>query len=118
MEIERLAPRERELAQIVVALGEASATDIERKLSDPLSNSAVRSMLRRLERKGVVRRHRRGNKFVYVSATPTPAARVEALRRISQEYFGGSLAAAAAAIAELARTERATASSLGVRRTG
>lgn len=116
MDIERLAPRERELARIVAAMGEASATEIERRVSDPLSNSAVRSMLRRLERKGVLRRHRRGNKFVYVPATPTPAARLEALRRISEEFFGGSLAATAAAVAELARSERAPGSTYGLER--
>ena len=65
VEVERLARREREVAEAVYALGEASAGEIASCLSDPLSNSAVRSMLGRLEAKGVLRHRRKGRKFYY-----------------------------------------------------
>ena len=110
MEIERLAPREREVAELVYEMGEASAIDVERALKDPLSNSAIRSMLRRLEAKGIVRRRKFGNKFYYAPATSERASREAALKRVSRDHFGGSLAAAAAALLDLARQDPPSAS--------
>ena len=97
----RLPPRERQVAQIVHARGEASATDIINALPDPLSSAAVRSMLSRLQAKGVVRRRRDGKRFVYMPARIGAAAREEALRRVSRDYFDGSLAEAAEAMISL-----------------
>ena len=105
MRIDRLAPREREVTEIVYALGEASAVDVCRALSDPLSNAAVRSMLTRLEAKGVLRRNRVGKKFYYAPAAIDPAARQAALRKVACDYFDGSLFETAAAMVALARAE-------------
>lgn len=105
MRISRLAPREREVAEIVCALGEASAGEIERALAAPLSNSAVRSMLSRLQAKGVLRRRREGKSYYYAAAGTEPAARDAALRRVARDHFGGSLAAAAAAMLALAHAD-------------
>ena len=68
MDLDRLAPREREVAGLIVAKGEASASDICAGLSDPLSGAAVRTMLQRLRGKGVIRRRRAGRGFVYFPA--------------------------------------------------
>lgn len=105
MRIDWLAPREREVAGIVYSLGEASAVEVGQALSDPLSNAAVRSMLTRLEAKGVVRRQRAGKKFYYAPAAIDPAAQQAALRKVASDYFGGSLFEAAAALVALARAE-------------
>lgn len=99
--IDRLPPRERQVAQIVYARGEASAAEVIRALPDPLSSAAVRSMLSRLIGKGIVRRRRDGKRFLYVPATANPAARDAALRRISRDYFGGSIAEATDAMIRL-----------------
>jgi predicted transcriptional regulator len=63
-------------------------------------------MLSRLERKGMVRRQKEGRKFLYVPALADEAVREAALRRISQEYFAGSLSEAAALLSDLARRDR------------
>ena len=107
MKVDQLAPREREVAEIVYALGEATAVDIGARLSDPISNSAVRSMLRRLQHKHVLRRRRSGRKYVYRPAEREQKEREAALRRIAREYFGGSVTIAAAAMVELAMRSRA-----------
>lgn len=99
--IDRLPPRERQIAQIVYARGEASANEIILALPDALSSAAVRSMLSRLITKGVLRRRRDGKRFLYVPATANPAARDAALRRVSRDYFGGSLTDAADAMIRL-----------------
>lgn len=96
----RLPPRERQLATIVSYLGEAGATEIQNALPDPISNPAVRSMLCRLEAKGVLVRYRQGRKFLYALARVNEPGEA-ALRKISREYFSGSLAQTAAAIASL-----------------
>ena len=54
--LEKLPPRERQLVDALYANGEASAAELRQALPDPLSDSAVRAMLSRLERKGYVRR--------------------------------------------------------------
>jgi predicted transcriptional regulator len=105
MQVSRLARREREVAEIVYARGEASAAEVVDALSDPLSNAAVRSMLRRLEAKGVLRRRKEGKRFFYAPARSDQAARAAALRLVARDYFGGSLARAAVALIELAKAE-------------
>ena len=110
MQIDRLPRREREIAEIVHARGEASAAEVCDAVSDPLSNAAVRSMLTRLEAKGVLRRRKEGRRFLYAPADREAAAREAALRRLCREWFGGSLVRTAAAAIELAKAELDTAS--------
>lgn len=105
MQLSWLPRREREIADIVYTQGEASAAEVCRALPDPLSNAAVRSMLTRLEKKGVLRRRKQGNRHFYAPAAADQAAREAMLRRVSREHFGGSLARMAAAVIELAKAE-------------
>lgn len=98
---DRLPARERQVAQIVYARAQASATEVCAALPDPLSNGAVRSMLRRLESKGVIRRRKEGKKFLYVPARPDESARRQALILVSRDFFDGSLAATAETLAAL-----------------
>lgn len=103
--IARLPHRERQIAEIVEHRGEASAAEILDALPDPISNAAVRSMLSRLEAKGVVRRRRDGKRYLYRPGSAGNAAREAALRRLSRDYFDGSLASAAAAMIALRDAE-------------
>lgn len=110
--IDRLPPRERQIAHIVHAKGEASADEVRRALPDSLSSGAVRSMLQRIEAKGLLSRRRQGKKYLYRLAVPDRIARETALRRMSGDYFGGSLIRAARLLADMIAKEAAT------RRTG
>ena len=101
MGLSMLPLREREIARILLSRGEASAAELCGALSDPLSNAAVRSMLRRLENKGVVRRRREGKRFLYAATVSEHSERESVLRRVAREYFGGSLAEAALALADM-----------------
>ena len=96
--IEKLPPRERQLFEALCARGEASASELERMLADPPSNSAIRIMLSRLEKKGFVTRRRVDQKFVYAVAMPARKVRQNALRHLIDTFFGGSPAGAAAAL--------------------
>ena len=52
--IASLPRREREIFEILCSAGEATAADVRRAMADPPSHSAVRTMLARLEAKGLV----------------------------------------------------------------
>ena len=69
----------------------ASADDIRMRLTNPPSDSAVRVMLTRLEKKGYLKHQYDGPRYVY-SATVSPAvAKRTALQQYLQTFFGGSL---------------------------
>ncbi len=103
----RLAGREREVAGIVYDGGRSlSADEVRVALSDPLSNSAVRSMLSRLAAKGVLGTRKDGKRLLYFPALADANARQEAILRLAHDYFGGSLAEAAMAVLALARRRR------------
>jgi predicted transcriptional regulator len=90
--IDRLTRREREIINVLFALGNsASVEDIRARLDTPPSDSSVRVMLSRLEHKGVVRRQQEGIRNIY-SVTVSPAtAKRTALQQYLQTFFGGSL---------------------------
>ena len=98
----RLAPREREIADIIYSKGMVSAEEARRHLVKPLSNSAIRSMLARLEAKGVLRKRKVGNRYLFGPAVAGQKLREEALRRLCDDYFGGSSLDAALALVAMA----------------
>lgn len=103
----RLPGREREVAAIVYECGRGiSADEVRLALGDPLSNSAVRSMLTRLAAKGLLTTRKDGKKFLYLPALADEAAREAAILRLAQDYFAGSLAEAAMAMLTMARRRR------------
>lgn len=98
--LNRLPPRERQIAAIVYGRGAATASEVCASLPDPVSNAAVRSMLTRLVAKGVLIRRREGKRFHYLPAQ-LDESRESALRRVSRDHFGGSMSRTAAAVAML-----------------
>jgi len=89
---ERLTRREREIMNAVFSLGNrASAEEIRARLSDPPSDSSVRVMLARLEKKGHLRHEQDGVRYLYSATTSPAVARRTALQQYVQTFFGGSL---------------------------
>ena len=93
-----LPRREREIAQIVHDRGGVTATDICAALETPISNAAVRSMLGRLERKGVVKHAKQGRRFLYMPAQSSEQVALAALSEIVARHFNGSALDAALAL--------------------
>lgn len=88
-----LTRREREIVNALFALGNrASAEDLRSRLTSPPSDSSVRVMLARLEKKGVLTHVVEGQKFVYSATTSPTTAKKTALQQYLQTFFGGSLA--------------------------
>ena len=89
---ERLTRREREIMNALFALGNrASSEDIRARLADPPSDSSVRVMLARLERKGYLRHQQDGLRYIYSATTSPAVAKRTALQQYLQTFFGGSL---------------------------
>jgi len=95
-----LGAREREIFDIVVRLGEATAAQVENEMPEPPSNATVRSTLRILERKGRVVRRRDGARFVYRPTGSDGALRRKAARHFVQTFFAGSVADAMSALVD------------------
>jgi predicted transcriptional regulator len=99
MSTEKLSRREREIMDVLYALGDtADAEQIRQKLSDPPSYSAVRAMLAKLEAKGVIRHRAEGLRYVYAPVTSRTAAQKKAVSQLMRVFFGGSASEAAAAL--------------------
>jgi predicted transcriptional regulator len=89
---ERLTRREREIMNAVFALEtRASAEDVRAKLTAPPSDSSVRVMLARLERKGFLRHQQDGLRYIYSATTSPAVAKRTALQQYLHTFFGGSL---------------------------
>ena len=88
---DKLTRREREIMDVLFALsGRGSAEDIRSRLSDPPSYSAVRTMLARLEAKGVIRHREEGLRYVYMPTTSPASAQRKALQKLVSVFFRGS----------------------------
>ena len=102
--IDSLPRRERELFEILCSAGEATAADVRRAMADPPSHSAVRTMLTRLEAKGLVKHRTVDQAYVYKSVPQPSKVRESALKNLVRTFFDGSAASAATALLGLTKT--------------
>jgi predicted transcriptional regulator len=97
-----LSRRERQIMDILYARGKATANEVQEALgalekdSAP-ANSTVRTILRVLERKGLVRHMEEGLRYLFLPTVPRSAARRSALQRVLHTFFDGSAKEAVAA---------------------
>ena len=90
--LDNLSRREREVYQILYALGEATALDIQAKLAPATKNAATRKILTALLTKGTINRYKRSRQYVYSPAIVGDDVGRSALDQVLQTYFKGSLA--------------------------
>lgn len=96
--IDALPRREREVFETLCRLEACTTAEVRNALSDPLSDSAVRTMLSRLEAKGLVERASGPDGVRFRPAQETETVAVSALRRVIDTFFAGSAASAATAL--------------------
>lgn len=92
------SPREREILDIIYSRGPSSVQEVKAHLSAPPSYSAVRTMLTRLVSKGHLHFKRDGTRYVYSPAIKQATVQKQAMRRVLNTYFGGSLTKAVTAL--------------------
>ena len=96
---EKLSRREREIMDVLYALGDnASADEIRERLSDPPTYSAVRAMLAKLEAKGAITHRAEGLRYIYSPVTSRATAQKKAVSQLTNVFFGGSASQAITAL--------------------
>jgi BlaI family penicillinase repressor len=88
---EDLGELQREVVQVVWAHAPVTAEAVRERLSRPLKESTVRTVLRRLEEKGYVTHTIDGRTFVYDVAAPRGQVAARAVRRIVDWVCNGSV---------------------------
>ncbi|MEP6619570.1 MAG: BlaI/MecI/CopY family transcriptional regulator [bacterium] len=85
-----LSRRERQVMDILYRRAEATVAEIMAELPDPPTYSAVRSVLRILGEKDLIRYKEDGPRYVYFPAKDTEEARDDVLAHVVRTYFAGS----------------------------
>lgn len=101
--IETLPRREREVFETLCRLGEGATAAVRDALADPLSDSAVRTLLSRLEAKELIERVAATGGVAYRPVARTEALADGALRKMVDTFFAGSAASAATALLGLTK---------------
>ena len=85
-----LSRREREVMDVLYRLGEATVAEVMEEIPDPPTYSAVRSVVRILEKKGHISHREDGPRYVYAPAVKREKARRAALDQLVDTFFEGS----------------------------
>ena len=91
---------------VIFSLGEASVGDVHQQLADAPSYSAVRTMIRLLESKGLLKHREVGNKYVYRPTQSRDSASKSALSHLVTTFFSGSLSDTMAALFDSKKLSR------------
>jgi predicted transcriptional regulator len=86
-----LGDLEREVMQLVWAHGPVTAEAVRERLSRPLKESTVRTVLRRLEEKGYTTHTVDGRTYVYRAAEERGKVAAKAVQRIVDWFCNGSV---------------------------
>ena len=102
--IDSLPRRERELFELLCSAGEATAAELRAAMKDPPSYSAVRTLLARLEARGVIKHRTVDQAYVYRSVAQPATVRETAMNQMVRTFFEGSAASAATALLGLTKS--------------
>jgi len=86
----KLSRRERQIMDVIYRLESASAKDIQVSLEDSLSDSSIRTFLRKLEEKGHILHKEIGMKYVYYPVVKRERASASALSNVVSTFFSNS----------------------------
>ena len=96
-----LGKRERQIAEAVFRLGEASVADVLNELSDPPTYSSVRAMLGLLVQKKVLKQRQDGKRYLYRPATSPEKTSRSVLKNVLATFFGGQPDTVVAALLDI-----------------
>lgn len=85
-----LSRRENQVMDILHRRTGATVAEIMADLPDPPTYSAVRSVLRILGEKGLIKHREDGPRYIYYPAQSTETAREDVLAHVVRTYFGDS----------------------------
>jgi predicted transcriptional regulator len=87
-----LSRRERQIMDALYASEEASAAEVQGRIPNPPSYSAVRALLAKLVEKGHVEFRQQGPRYLYRATLEKSAASRNAWQRLLDTFFSGSTA--------------------------
>jgi predicted transcriptional regulator len=93
-----LSRRERQVLDAIYRAGRATCAEVQKTMTDPPSYSAVRTFLRILEDKKIVRHEQDGARYVYIPTVEKARASRSALRHVLNTFFAGSVTQAISAL--------------------
>jgi predicted transcriptional regulator len=96
-----LARRERQIMDVIFRLGEATVGDVRDQLADPPSYSSVRTIIRKIEAKGLLKHRQDGKRYVYRPTQSRVTASRTATQRLMDVFFSGSAPDTVAAILDV-----------------
>ena len=99
--LDQLGRRERQIMDILFSRGRATAAEVQAALGEPVSNSAVRGMLRLLAAKGYVAHEQDGPRYVYFPVQRPEDVSRSALRHLVSTFFRSSPSSAIAALLDM-----------------
>ena len=94
----QLSRRERQVLDVLYRAGRATCAEVQKTMTEPPSYSAVRTFLRILEEKELVRHEQDGARYVYIPTVERARASRSALRHVLDTFFGGSVTQAISAL--------------------
>lgn len=103
--LQELGKRERQIAELVYQLGEASVAELIGEMPDPPSYSTVRAMMGRLVAKGILKFRQDGKRYIYRPAVPRDRASRSAMRKLLSTFFAGQPSEAMAALLDVSGKE-------------
>lgn len=95
--------RARSVLEVILRLGEVSGAEIYAALPDVPSYSALRSILRALEEKGLVQHRAKDLKYVYRATVSKAVTSRRVLAGLLDTYFGGRPEQAMKALLDVSR---------------
>ena len=104
MTLEGLGARERQIMEAVYRLGRAGVREVLDELPDSPHYSSVRTMLNKLEEKGLLRHVEDGRRYVYLPTIPRAETQRSTLKRVVRNFFDGSTSRTMAALLDLDST--------------
>ena len=87
---DNLTRRERQVMDIVLQLDQITAKEVQRRLPNAPSYSAVRAVLTRLVDQGHLKYKQDGPRYLYTPAEKKAKTRQAALRKVMNTFFDGS----------------------------
>ena len=96
-----LARRERQIMDVIFQLGEATVGEVLERLPDPPSYSSVRTIIRKIESKGLLTHRQDGKRYVYRAKQSRETASRTALQKLMDVFFSGSAPDTVAAIMDV-----------------
>lgn len=103
-EVQKLQPRMRQIAEYVYLNGSATVAEVQSSIDNPPSIYAVRTMLIRLSRKGILEARKSGRhmSMLYYPAIRSQAVKELAIRGFLARNFDGSAPAALEVLLQMA----------------